>query len=182
MFKVNDLVFYGNEGVCSVDDICTLDISNIDNNKLYYVLRPLYRDGKIYSPVDSDVYMRPIIVQETVQELIDQIPDMEVEVFNSKSLREVNDYYKTSFELHNCKDLIRLIKTVHTKKTMADGCKKKLGLTDENYMKRAEELLYGEFAAALEIPKDEVKDYIKCRIEAVEHSKQIGSTPNAKIV
>ena len=35
---------------------------------------------------------------------------------------------------------------------------------DERYMKRAEELLFGEFAAALGIAPSEVQDYIENRI------------------
>ena len=35
-------------------------------------------------------------------------------------------------------------------------------------MKRAEELLYGELAVALEIPRDQVHDYIVRAIEGTE--------------
>ena len=38
---------------------------------------------------------------------------------------------------------------------------------DERYKKQAERLLYGELAAALEIPFDEVESYIARRVEVL---------------
>ena len=38
-------------------------------------------------------------------------------------------------------------------------------MVDERYIKQAERLLYGELAAALEIPFDQVQSYIACRVE-----------------
>ena len=37
---------------------------------------------------------------------------------------------------------------------------KKLGLVDERYMKRAEEMLHGELAVALEMPREQVPKFI----------------------
>ncbi|MDD2495182.1 MAG: CarD family transcriptional regulator [Tissierellia bacterium] len=168
MFQVNDLIVYGNEGVCSVKEITTLDIAGIDNSKLYYVLNPLYHDGTIYSPVDTNVSMRKVITYEMAQQFIDEIPSIKVEKFKNSNLRELNDYYKSYFINHNCEDLLQLIKTVYEKKSSLASCGKKLGQTDENYMKKAEDLLYGEFSVALNISKEEVKDYIGKRVEELE--------------
>lgn len=168
MFKVNDLIVYGNEGVCCVEKITTLDITGIDNDKLYYVLKPLYHDGTIYAPIDTNVKMRHVITYEMAHEFIDEIPNIKVEYFKNNSLRELNDYYKSYFDSHDCGDLIQLIKTVYEKKNILASNGKKLGLTDENYMKKAEDLLYGEFAVALNISKEEVKDYIGKRVEELE--------------
>jgi len=166
MFKINELIIYGNDGVCRVEEICKLDVPGIDKTKLYYVLKPLYYDGKIYVPIDTTVIMRSIITDERANQLIDKIPTIEVEICNNNNLREISDYYK-SFQLHNCEDLIRLIKTVYVKKSNAVNNRKKLGQTDENYMRKAEDLLYGEFAAALNIPKENIKSYIENRVEVI---------------
>lgn len=168
MFKINELIIYGNDGICRVEDIRKMNIPNIDVNKLYYVLKPLYNDGIIYSPIDTNVFMRPIITHEMALRLIDTIPNIKIEVYNNNSLRELNDYYKSLIQTHHCEGLIRLIKMVYMKKNNAISNRKKLGQTDENYMKYAENMLYGEFAAALEIPKEEVKSYIESRIEKFE--------------
>ncbi len=41
----------------------------------------------------------------------------------------------------------------------------KLGQVDEKYMKQAQDSLYGEFSVALEIPTQEVPDYIRSRLK-----------------
>ena len=45
---------------------------------------------------------------------------------------------------------------------------RRLGQVDERTFKKAEEMLHGELAAALDIPPDQVKDYICRRVEALE--------------
>jgi CarD family transcriptional regulator len=168
MYEINDLIMYGREGVCRVDDICTLNITGTDKNRLYYILDPLYKQGKIYTPIDTKIYMRPIISSEEALQLIDGIPSVETNVCNER-LKTLEDQYKAELNTHQCEDLIRLIKTVGVKKDESASKGKKLGKTDENYMKMAEETLYGEFAQALKIPRENVKVYIEERIKTFEH-------------
>jgi CarD family transcriptional regulator len=164
MFKVNELVIYGTEGICQVLDICSLDMPDVDREKLYYVLKSLYCEGTIYAPVDTKIFMRPIISREKAQQIINQIPDIEAEIYINKSLRELNDYYKEKIQSHNCIDLIQLLKSVYAKRNNLVNSKKKLGVTDENYARKAEYLLHGELAAALKIPKEDVYVYIESRV------------------
>lgn len=64
---------------------------------------------------------------------------------------------------HNCEDLVQLIKTVYTKKRVLEKNGKKVGKTDQTYMKHAKKLLHEELSIALEIPVEEVEAYItKC--------------------
>lgn len=171
MFKINELVVYGNEGVCKIEDIRKIDIAGIDNNKPYYILNPIYSHGKVvYAPIDTKVYMRTVISSEAAENLIDQISNIRVEEINNVSLRELNDFYKSLLNSHRCTDLFKLIRTVYAKEQDASKNKKKLGQTDKNYMRVAEELLHGEFAAALGIPKDEVKHYIENRVQERKYS------------
>jgi len=41
MFKVGDYVACGNKGVCRVSEVTTLDISGVDRNEEYYILKPV---------------------------------------------------------------------------------------------------------------------------------------------
>jgi CarD family transcriptional regulator len=43
--------------------------------------------------------------------------------------------------------------------------KKKLGAIDERFKKKAEELLFGEFAVVLDIPKEDVRSYISNKVQ-----------------
>lgn len=46
------------------------------------------------------------------------------------------------------------------KKQAAEKQNRKLGAIDEKYMKRAEDLLFGELAAALGVDRDQVNEYV----------------------
>ena len=48
------------------------------------------------------------------------------------------------------------------------GRGKKLGLVDERYMKRAQDMLHGEFAVALGIERNEVPGYIESKLGALQ--------------
>ena len=60
---------------------------------------------------------------------------------------------------------MKIIKAVYQKGRQAAARGKKLGKTDQQFMKRAEELLYEELSLALEMPKDKVKDHILQTLE-----------------
>ena len=64
----------------------------------------------------------------------------------------------------DCVDLIRMTKSIYAKKKDAESRQKKIGMTDEKYLRRAEDLLFGELAVALGISRDAVTDYIADRL------------------
>lgn len=168
MYQIGDLIIYGNNGVHVVEEIGVPDITYIDKNKLYYILLSVYSNTRIYTPIDTSVFMRPVITYEEVQKLISQIPEIQTDIYDNRNIRMLADHYQISMETHDCLDLLQLIKTVYIKRSIVSSQGKILGLTDERYYKRAEELLHGEFAIALGIPKDNVKGYIAESVKKLE--------------
>lgn len=169
MYRINDMVVYGNAGVCKVTDICTPEIPGAASGKLYYILQPVYQSGKIYTPVDTNIFMRSVITPEKAQALIDRIPTLHVEcILNEDKQEMLEEHYKALWQTHDCTDLIRLIKELYDKKKHILGLGKKFGQTDERYLERAEDMLYSEFSTVLDMPKDAVKDYIKDNISKSE--------------
>ena len=65
MFSVGDKIIYNESGVCTVETIAPLDLSD---GRLYYHLQPLVGSGKYFSPVDSGAFMRPVISQEEAED------------------------------------------------------------------------------------------------------------------
>ena len=164
MFQVDDLIIYGGTGVCRVEAISEMDFGPKD--KLYYVLQPLYQTGTIYAPTDNDkVYMRAVMSEEEVNDLIDQMPSVHSEVFKSSSIQQLSKHYQSVLDTHDSIELVRLTKSIHKKKEDAAKQNRHLGQIDKKFMKRAETLLFGEIAAALEIPMEEVPSYIADRID-----------------
>ncbi len=170
MFEIGDLVVYGGEGVCRVEDIGCPDKSSIDKSRTYYTLRSVYTNGVTYTPVDTKVHMRPVITFDQAKMLIERIPDIQAETLEGGDARELADHYRKTIMTYDCDDLVKLIKTVYSKKVTVTGKGKKLGQIDERYMKRAEDMLHGELAVVLNIPKEKVRDYIKNSVKEHELS------------
>ena len=152
MYEIGQLIVYGNEGVCRVEEIGTPKISGVDKHREYYTLAPIYREGK--------VFMRPVITREEALALIDRIPQMTAQVYENSNLRFLNEHYQQCIQDYTCADLLQLIKDVRAKRRRMTERGKKLGLVDERYMKRAEEMLHGELAIALDMPREQVPQFI----------------------
>lgn len=170
MYKSGDLIYYAGTGVCRVAEITEQSFSGAAQGRLYYTLKPLYQDCVIHTPMDSDkVFTRPIISKEEAERLIDTIPGVRAEPYHSRTLNELSEHYQASLDMHDCAELIALTLSISAKKQAFVEQKRKIGAVDERFMKRAEELLFGEIAAALEIPIDEVTAYIASRVEAANN-------------
>lgn len=166
MYSVGELIVYGSTGVCRVDATGALDKKRGgEKDRTYYTLKPVYRNETIYAPVDTKVFMRPLISPEEANKLIDMIPDVQAEAYHSKRTQELSEHYQNALDSHDCSDLIELVMSIYAKKQFVEQQKRKFGQIDERYMKKAEELLYGEFAVSLGIEKDDVQDYISKRIQ-----------------
>jgi CarD family transcriptional regulator len=160
MFKIGDLIVYGNNGVCRVIDIGTLDSKCALKDKVYYTIEPFYNSGtKIYTPVDNDkIMMRPIISKEDALELIDNIKDMgELGISDEKS-RESD--YKETIKKCDCKELVKMIKTIYLRKQSRIKEGKKVTSSDAKYFRIAEDSLFGELAVSLGMDKEETREYV----------------------
>lgn len=166
MYDIGALIVYGGEGVCRVEEIGVPKLTGVNKNRQYYTLKPLYREGTIYAPVDAKVFMRPVITKDEALKLIDRIPSIEPEIYENSNLRFLNEHYQTQLQNYSCEGLLKLIRSTQAKRELMISRGKKLGLVDERYMKRAEDMLHGEFAVALDIERGEVPEYIKNTLES----------------
>ena len=167
MYQPGDMIIYGSSGVCEVKEITAKEIQK-GEQRLFYVLSPLYQDGVIMIPVDTGVFMRPVISREEALALIDRIPAMEPEAYHNGVKRELEEHYSAYLKSHDCNDLIALAMSIYAKKRELADKNKKFGAVDERFMKRAEDLLDGELAVALGIEKNQVGAFISERVAAAE--------------
>jgi CarD family transcriptional regulator len=172
MFEIGDLVMYGARGVCRVKEITELDWSSADQGRKYYVLDPLYKADVLYVPIDNDkVFMRHVMSREEVLALIDSMPDIEVDTRKARSIQQLARFYQAAIDSHECEDLVKLTKSIHRKKKAAEKQNKQLGQIDVRYMQHGEDLLFGEIAAVLEIPRESVVSYIDERLASQGRSR-----------
>lgn len=158
---------YGNTGVCRVDGIGTPD-SVSDSDTLYYKLTPVYDTETIYTPITTKAFMRPVMTRGQAEDLIERIPSITEAVCDNRDMKMLNERYRACLSTHSNDDLIRLIKSVYIKNRRSIKAGRHMGQTDQQYMKRAEKLLYGELSVALGMAYDEVQPYIKHRMTQVE--------------
>ena len=162
MYQAGELILYGRTGVCRVEEITTVKQRGADAEQMYYVLKPLYQSCNITIPVGSTkVFSRPIISKEEAERVIDAIPTVKPEAYHNRNLNQLREHYRSCMETYDCVDLIKLTMSLYVKKKEAEAQKRKFGAVDERFMKEAEELLFGELAAALDIPREDVRGYIE---------------------
>ena len=165
MFGIGEKVVCGNKGVCVVENITTLNISGVDKERQYYILKPLYMAGStVYVPVDSPKEsMRSVLTRVEAEALIEKIPELSLlTIVNDKLSEQV---YKECLKTNQCEELVRIIKTIYLRKQKRIEAGRKITAVDAKYFHIAEENLYGELAVALDMSLDEVEGYITCVID-----------------
>lgn len=157
---------YDTAGVCRVEDIGIPEGQPAaQKGKEYYRLTPVFGSGTIYIPVDTKVFMRPVISRQEAERLIHRIPEIRENLCESRNQKVLENHYKEFLFTYECEDLVQLIKTIYMKKKNMERIGKKAGKTDIQYMRRAMALLHEELSIALEIPVDEVGNYIENAVE-----------------
>ena len=165
MFQKGEYVIYGNNGICLIQDITTLNIPGVDKDRQYYLLKPVYASGStVYTPVDTaETSLRHALSKDEADSLIRSIPDIPlIPLADEKTLEKT---YKEYMHSNNCKAWVQLIKTIYLRKERRIMKGYKVTALDNRYFNLAETSLYGELSIALGKPRDEVKSYISSCID-----------------
>lgn len=160
MFSVGDYIIYGVEGVCQVEQAGQVNVSGLDKNRAYYRLRPYYHGGTIYTPVDGKAVMRPVITREELEGLLPRLKTLAPLDDVPADSRAASEYYRTILFRHDCLMLLRLCRTLYAKQAALASTRRNVSATELRSWKLAEEMLYGEFGFALQMPPSKVKDYL----------------------
>lgn len=172
-FQINEYIFHGGSGVCVVEDICIPQhMRTRDPSREYYRLHPIYETNSvIYTPVDSSMgIVRRILTKAEATELIRQIPFIETIDVENEKMRE--EQFRSALRTNNCYEWIRVIKTLYLRSEQRKQEGKRPWQSDEKYLQLAENLLYGELAVPLGIPKEQVQEYIMEKVQPVTERAQ----------
>lgn len=168
MFDVGEYIVCGRYGVCRVKETGPVHITGAPRKRLYYTLVPVYdSNSRAYVPVDSEkIIMRPVISGEQANELVDHINDIDALWIQDEKKREAA--FKEALYKCDCKEWIKIIKTIYRRRQDRIAQGKKVTAGDERYLHMAQDRLYGELAVALGMKKEEVEAFIIGRAEAPE--------------
>ncbi len=160
MFKKGEYVVHGRSGVCVVDEITTIDISEADKDQKYYVLVPVKTpESKIFFPVDNDkIVLRSILTKNQARKVLRDMKKVEPVFIANDRQREV--VYKEAIASCDCMKLAEIIKTLQVRSKEREKQGKRNTFVDDRYLKEAKDFLNHEFSIALEIDLDEIEDYI----------------------
>ena len=166
MYNVGDVVFYSSTGVCSVEKVGVPDIGGLPDNVNYYTLRPVSQNHKeaIYVPVNTCAKMRPVISRRQARRYIQQVENMKPVYPATRNPKAVSDFYSGLISTYKCEDLLQVIVSHTCKRRECAAKNKHLNRTQSTFLKRAQEMLYGELSYALNISRQEVRNTVESKI------------------
>ncbi len=167
MFEAGTYIVCGQHGVCRVEGVGKLQLTEASGDKDYYTLSKVYsRGGVLYVPADSEkIVMRPVISKEEAEDLIGHMGEIDMlQIDNEKRKEKI---FKQAFRTCDSREWVKIIKTLHERKRIRLAKGKKVTSSDERYMRTAADNLFGELAISLGIDKNDVEQYIMDRIGGV---------------
>ncbi|MBQ7760693.1 MAG: CarD family transcriptional regulator [Clostridia bacterium] len=171
MYKIGDMVIYGTDGVCLVEDIIEKSFGDSVSTNKYYVLVPKGNKGsKFYVPVDNPVLTSRIMKLLSYSEVLDLINslDSSIEWIDNNKLRA--RYYKDTMSSYSREAIFQLAKQLHYARVGKIESVKKLYTMDEDMIRKISQLLYEEFAYVADITTDQVLPFIAGEIICPEKS------------
>ncbi len=165
MFSVGDYVVKANNGVCRIEDILHLDVSNVNRDKLYYLLIPQDDKGaKVYVPVETgSASIREVLSEQSAWEIIEKIPDIDETWIANDKQREQD--YKDALKSCDPELLVGMIKNIYLRKQKRLAQGKKSTSVDDRYYRLAEQALYSELAFAIGRQPEEIDQIIRDTID-----------------
>lgn len=166
MYQIGDTVVCGSNGVCTIIEIGPLaNMGRAQKKKSYYTMRPYFDNaGRVYMPVDCEENaIRPALTKDEVEQLMNEMGNLDEIKISDEKKREAE--YKSAINSADPRLLVRIIKTMYYRKQSRIENGKKSTAIDERYSRVAEQRLYEEMALALEIDREQVKDYIRDYLE-----------------
>ncbi|MBP5378694.1 MAG: transcriptional regulator [Ruminococcus sp.] len=164
MYNVGDIVMYGTFGICKVTAIEKRDFTGEEQE--YYILKHTSSEkNTFYVPLSNESAlsnMHYVCSKAEVDELISHMNSEEL-IWIDNDIKRKEEYSRI-IKAANKHELIRLIKTLYLRRKELAESGKKLRSTDENYLSLAENMLFEEFAFALDIDMSEVVEYIEKHI------------------
>jgi len=165
VYNVGDIVFYSSTGICEVKHIGDPGVG-LPTHVDYYTLQPLSKNHRemIYVPTDTKVFMREAIGAREAQGYINIVKELSPVQPETRNPKMIQDFYSNLMGNYDCRSLLLVIVSLTAKKRELATRNKSLNQTQTSFLKRAQEMVYNEFAYALGKTSDEIADIIEKEI------------------
>lgn len=171
-FKKGQLIAYGSNGVCVVDEIKKMSLLPDMPAEMYYILHTVRDEAsKVFVPVDNTGLvsrMRNIMNEEQVEHML-KTTDLEDITWNNDRRARSDEFHSIIVEGVSGR-LLSMICCIHRRKEHLSDEGKNLPVTDSNALKTAEKLLEDEIACVMHMGENEVCEYIRKTIDSRENT------------
>ena len=145
----------------------------------YFELRSLFQNAlKLFVAVDEaePPALRPVMGRREALALIDSIAGAdgidEAALKPSANTPTLLEKYDKRLKTFAPEDLIPIMKSVVARTARREVAGRQITATDKKYFDLAEGLLCDELSVALDIPRDEVRDFLVKRVKEAESRKR----------
>lgn len=167
-YNKGDLVVYGSNGMCKIDDVQKMTFPMETEEHTYYVLKPVGNKNSIlFVPSHKEELvskMRYVLNREEIDNILSSADENEIEWIENNNVR--GEAFKNQLKQGDPEVLLRLIRCLYRRKKKLSDLGKKLTVTDDTILSSAEKLVCDEFAYVLGISENEVGEYIRTKLGA----------------
>lgn len=158
MFSIGERVVYGIHGVCKIVD---LEEKRVDSKMVvYYVLQPMDQpQSRFYIPKDNPAAVAKLSKLLTKQEL-EKLFQCDPESVWIEDEGQRKQCYRQLISSSDRASLIAMVRCLYRHRAQQLASGKKLHLCDENFMRDAQRIIEGEISQVLDIPIDQVSNYL----------------------
>lgn len=166
-FKKDDLVVYGKNGICTIEDIKRMNFAGDTDD--YYILKPKSNPGStLYVPKSNEKLvskLRGLLTKNEIDAILTSCSNEE-DISWPNTKNERHELFAGILSECDSKELLKLIRCIYLKKQERKSLGKDLASGDENVLKTAQRLIEEEFSAALNCSAEEVSKYISERLSS----------------
>lgn len=163
MYQIGDIIVYGDNGLCTIQDICASPFMPEDK-RIYYVLEPHAVSGhaRIYVPVEGDARtIRYPLNRSQAEALFASLASLQpIEVPSERNRRQI---YREALRTTDPADYVRILRTVALRRTELAERGKQPSEADLEYERIARNFLLQELALAFDLALNDVTENLERR-------------------
>lgn len=161
-YTKGDYVVHPGQGVCEVDGIVEHARNGV--SRLEYELYPAAGARmRICFPVCNEEQLRPAVARREALALMTEMPTMANDAFDDPKSWAVEEHYKDGLRHGDCRDALRIAKTMHDRMECERARGKRPKACYERIYKEARQRALVELGVALGASCDEVDSMIEAR-------------------
>lgn len=160
MYEIESVVMHITNGICKIKDIQEKSFAQNINQK-YYVLQPVFETGTtLFVPIENNpARIRTLLTKEEINGMMQTLANQQDKPWINDDNHRLS-HFKTVLKNGNQQEILSMLHTIYLKQIQKKQSGKKLRFTDERVKNAAEKLVQQEFSYVLQIPQEEVPDWI----------------------